>query len=752
VVTGASFSKIRIGVLMGGKGIEREVSFNSGRTICDHIDSTEYEVIPIFQTNQGALYLLPWHFLHRGKITDFKNRLDKETTKIIWDDLKNLIDFMYIAVHGRYAEDGCVQGFLEVLGIPYLGAKVFGSALGMNKIILREFLKINGIDIPKGIVITTNEITQGICADEILKNLKKNSIDFPCVVKPAHEGSSFGITVVKKEDDLLDSIYKAFKCDQTVEQDVLIEEKIDGMEFVCVCLQKLGDVKDEWFSLPITQVIPEKNSLFFDYDQKYMPGRASKITPASCSSKDQKKIQEACIKATKILNFTSISRIDGFLTKDKRVVLFDPNSLTGMGPATFLFHQAAEVGMSHSQLINYLIKVELQNYGIYGHDKKERISMNSNNPKIRVVVLLGGNTNEREISLESGRNVCYKLAPEKYEVIPVFVNDNMQLYKLDQRLLIQNSTREISTLVTDDIKINWADLPSICDFVFIGLHGGFGENGAVQGALEMLGLPYNGPGVLTSSLGMDKCKTAEFLKAKGFDVPNSILLEKKDWDNLKNKTEKKEFLETLLNQQIFPLVVKPHDDGCSVGVKKTTNISDLILKIDSFFKEFDKKNVLLEEFIDGFELTCGVIGNDKPQAFPPSMSVAKETILSMKEKFLPGEGENITPAPLSKEKTKFIQETMKRAYAALDCKGYTRIDCFFQEGCVSKSGKDRVVILEINTLPAMTPATCLFHQAAEVGLKPMEFVDKIVELGLENHKKQARSSKEQKTVKPLFLK
>ncbi len=759
-------SKLRVGVLFGGKSIEREVSFNSGRTICDHIDSTEYEVIPIFQRFDGILFLLPWHFLHRGKIADFIDRLEAEAKKISWDDLKSLIDFMYIAVHGRFAEDGTLQGFLEVLGIPYLGAKVFGSSLGMNKIAQKEFLRINKIDVAKDAVFSSGEInnlSNNYCCpnEKISKKLKENKIDLPCIVKPVNEGSSFGISVVGKEKDLFLSIKKASECDKHFNQDVLVEEKWEGMEFVCVALQKFNLIKaqpshkasrfakasqDEtagtsscqkkWFALPITQVIPEKDSGFFDYDQKYMPGRATKITPANCSEKDQKRIQDICIKASEVLNFSTISRIDGFLTKDGRVVLIDPNTLTGMGPATFLFHQAAEVGMSHSQLINYLIKIELQNYGKFNAAQKDKSNMKLKKQKIRVAVLLGGNSNEREVSLDSGRNICYKLAPEKYEVLPVFVNDKMELYKLNQKLLIQNSTREISQLITSDIKINWSDLPKFCDFVFIGLHGGAGENGEIQGTLEMLGLPYNGSGVLTSSLCMDKFKTAQFLRSKDFDVPYSFLVPKENWNAQKNKKDKKEFLNKLLKNINYPVIVKPHDDGCSVGVEKVKNISDLINHVEQFFKEYKKDFVLIEEFINAIELTCGVFGNDKPIALPPSLTVSKGEILSIKEKFLPGEGENITPAPLPEKDLKLIQKTMRDVYKTLGCKGYVRIDCFFQGSQKNEVKKNRVIILEINTLPGMTPATCIFHQAAEIGMKPMEFIDKIVELGFENHKKK----------------
>ncbi|MCF7899623.1 ATP-grasp domain-containing protein, partial [Candidatus Babeliales bacterium] len=440
---------------------------------------------------------------------------------------------------------------------------------------------------------------------------------------------------------------------------------------------------------------------------------------------------EACIKVTKILNFSTISRIDGFLTKDGKIYIIDPNSLTGTGPATFLFHQAAEVGMSHTQLINYLVETELKNYNLTSIINVNLKKNNKiNNKKTRVVVLLGGNSNEREISLESGRNVCYKLSPEKYEIIPVFLDSKNELYKLNQRLLIQNSTREISLLVTQDLKINWSDLPNICDFVFIGLHGGIGENGSVQGTLEMFDLPYNGSGVLTSALCMDKFKTNEFLKSGEFDVPFSFLLSKTEFfsENFIKNFEK--FSEKIN----FPAIIKPHDDGCSIGVKKIKNDEDLFKEIDLYFKETLKEYVLIEEFIDAIELTCGVFGNQDAIVLPASKVFVTKDVLSMEEKFLPGAGENLTPAPLKKEHLDFIQDKIARAYKFLGCAGYSRIDCFFQEAKISPTKKDRVIILEVNTLPALTPATCIFHQAAEIGLRPMDFIEKIVELGFENYK------------------
>jgi len=721
-------NKFRVGVLMGGISLEREVSFNSGRTVCDHIDASRYDVVPIFQVSDGALFVLPLKFLHRGKIADFEMRLSSEGKQVSWDGLKKLVDFIYIAVHGRYAEDGTLQGILEVLGIPYLGSKVFASAFGMDKVFQKDLLRMQNICVPKDIVLTPTQI-KTFSLSQIEQLLTKTKVSFPCIVKPVREGSSFGISVAHSLKELPLALKKACWQDVTQEQSVLIEEKIEGMEFTCIALEKSehqsipAPVIGRWHCLPATEVIPEDGTDFHDYEQKYMPGRSTKITPARCSDEQMKSIHEACVRVSDALEFSAFFRIDGFLTKDNKVIIIDPNTLSGMGPASFLFHQAAHVGLNHTQLINYLIDAELERYGLLKEviSFQEQESMNKKlEAKKRIIVLLGGDSSEREISLESGRNVCYKLSPSKYEVLPVFVDDQMNLFKLSAHLLIQNSTRDIKNLLTDKLQISWNDLPSLCDFVFIALHGGKGENGAVQGTFEMLGLPYNGPGVLTSSLCMDKRKTNDFLNQKGFDVPKSVLLEKSELETWEEK----------ISGLKFPLILKPSDDGCSMLVAKVSNKKEFQKSLKRYF-ESEKTIAMVEEFVSGMELTCGVVGNDEVTVFPPSRTIVTGDILSIEEKFLPGAGENQTPAPLSTEVTTFIQETIKQVYLALGCVGYSRIDCFYQDEKTSPTKKQRVVILEVNTLPGLTPATCLFHQAAEIGFKPMELIDKIVELGFE---------------------
>jgi D-alanine-D-alanine ligase len=710
---------LKVGVLMGGMSIEREVSFNSGRTICDHLDTQLFDVIPLFQTAEGTLYILPWIFLYRGKIADFQLRLDTQAQKITWDELSSAVDFVYIAVHGKYAEDGRLQAMLELLHIPYLGSKMFASALGMNKQIHNEYLIEHGIQVPRGFALSVSQIKN---FDEVFIDLllEKYELQFPLIVKPIQEGSSFGVFVIKDRGDLHNAVMRASCISSHKGQPVLIEEKIIGMEFTCIIIT--DNVTGNLIPFPPTEVLISKGTDIFDYQQKYMPGAVHEKTPARCSDDMIKKIQDVSMATMKALGFTNLARIDGFLTLDNRVVIIDSNSLSGMAPATFLFRQAAEHNIGHTELINHLIKTELKSYAM---NNQENQNVERQEKRLRIAVLFGGPSNEREISLESGRNVVYKLSPEKYEIFPLFMSKKVELFLLDNRLLVCHSTNEIEENLDKAHKIGWSDLSSLVDFVFIALHGSPGEDGIVQGALEMLRLPYNGSSVFTSSLCMDKFKTAQFLARKGFYVPRSMLLTYDEWRAQDDRLN--QFLSTIH----YPCIIKPHNDGCSVMVYSPKNEKELYVSLQEIFMH--KKFALIEERIFGMELTVGVFGNDEVTVLTPSQTVIKGDLLSLEEKFLPGMGENQTPALLVQDDLEFVQQQIKEVYQAVGCRGYARIDCFFQTANESVTGIRRVVIIEINTLPALTPATCIFHQAAESGMRPMEFINKIIQLGLDEH-------------------
>jgi len=706
-----NLKRIKVGVLMGGRSIEKEVSLNSGRTICDHLDVHKYDIIPIFQDEDKKLYILPWHFLHRGKISDFQYRLKDEATEINWNKLKEFVDFIYLAVHGRNCEDGSIQAMLEFLDIPHTGSSFYTSSVVSCKNLNNKILKNNGFNVPREVLIKYTD-------DSFFKAIEfTNQINYPLVVKPIGEGSSFGVSIVKNEEELINGIVAARSINKDILQDVVVQEKIIGMEFSCIVIQ---DKNKNWISLEPTEIAHKSNDYLFEYVDKYMPGEGEKYTPARCSIDNINKIKKVCINVAKVLEANDILRIDGFIDNNEEIIILESNIFPGTAPTSFTFLQAAHSGMSHRDLINFIIESALSRY-------KNKFSLEDNynlnlkkETQVRIGVIFGGESNERETSLESGRNVIYKLSTNIYNVTPLFMTKDLKFYKLSMQQLVKNSTNEILLSLLPEQEVILSDFPNFFDFVFLALHGGVGENGCLQGVLETLSIPYNGSGISTNYICMDKYKTHKILLAAGFDVPNHEFI-----SNYFTKDEISEKYNLLKERTINEkFIVKPHDDGCSVMVQFCENLEDVLSACELIFSK-SKSGCLIEEYIDAMELTVGVIGNENPIVLPPSGTTKKKPVLSAKEKFLPGEGENITPAPISEDDMIFVKDIIKKAYLELNCKGYARIDCFLK-----KTDKERkLIILEFNTLPALTPATCLFHQAAEIGIKPMELIDEIIRLG-----------------------
>lgn len=340
--------KMRIGIIFGGMSSEKEVSLNSGRNVYDNLDRERYEGIPVFMDVEGALWILPWQLVSQNTTVDIEEHLCKEAKRISYEGLKDEIDFAFISLHGKYGDDGCIQGLLELLGIPYTGPGVLASALGMDKHIQQKILKASGIGVPESTIIQEGEWREN--RDDTERRLI-NFFDFPFVTKPTREGSSIGVTIVKDSGSLGSAIAEALKWDTTV----LIEEYLDGTEFSCIIFEEDGEL----LPLALTEIHPQ--SEFYTYDDKYMPGRCRKFTPPkNIPANVVEYIKEEAARAFKALGFRSYGRIDGFFLKDGRVLITDPNSSSGMAPSSFFFEQAACAGMLPSMVISRLIEISLK--------------------------------------------------------------------------------------------------------------------------------------------------------------------------------------------------------------------------------------------------------------------------------------------------------------------------------------------------------------------------------------------------------
>jgi D-alanine-D-alanine ligase len=558
-------------------------------------------------------------------------------------------------------------------------------------------------------------------------------------------------------------------------------------------------------ALPPTEI--RKGKELFDYRSKYLPGLSRKITPIDLPDEQIEAIRKECERLFVELKFDVYARIDGFLGKDGKIFLNDPNTTSGMMPSSFFFHQAAEIGLNPSQFLTFIINTSLRKRIIQSKGntvfKELQLQLESlihkessaASFKTKVAVILGGYSSERHISVESGRNVFEKLASsEKYFPIPVFLTgntENHELYHIPINLLLKDNADDIKEKIykykvhplVEKIKKQCTDIiqkytqnslsqPKAHSYkslaeevkeVFIALHGRPGEDGAVQEHLDKVGISYNGSNKESSCITIDKYQTNEILKQHGFLVAEHILISEEEW--LKNKEVVKNTIDAKIK---YPFIAKPVDDGCSSAVKKIKSFEEFEAFAKLMFRtteeldkeaadvlqikdkeEFPQKRVILiEELISKkdaihfLEITGGMLTrfNDKGEleyeVFEASEALADGDILSLEEKFLAGQGQNITPARYSKNKASRdnISEQVKQALGGaakvLGVTGYCRIDAFVR---VFENDRVEVVFIEVNSLPGMTPATCIFHQAAINDYKPFEFIDKILDFGLKRN-------------------
>jgi D-alanine-D-alanine ligase len=344
----------------------------------------------------------------------------------------------------------------------------------------------------------------------------------------------------------------------------------------------------------------------------------------------------------------------------------------------------------------------------------------------RIGIFFGGSSSEREVSLEGGRNVYQKLDSAQYERLPIFVDARLRCWLISEALLLQNTTSDVERLCEKRGTLMELDeLPARIDFAFVIGHGKFMEDGCLQGVLEILNIPYNGPGVLGAALGSDKWVQRQLLRASEIAVPITVAVLEQEW-----RQDPQEVKERIAKGLSLPLVVKPSREGCSTAIGMITSWDRIDGAMDEAFK-WDRR-ILIEEKIQGMEVTVSVLGNrQQREALPVTETPWGENkgYLTLQDKFLPGGAEMITPARLSPDVTARVQETAVKVCEVLGLVGYPRIDLF-----VTHEGTP--IVLEANTLPGITPSTMVFHQAAEVGMTSTQFLDRIIQLGRAAHAKK----------------
>ena len=433
---------MKIGIFFGGPAREREISFAGGKTAIENIDKSLFEPIPVFVDGSGNFILLNPELVYAASIRDFyppqsyqdNYRIYSESLgqisedellamistvgiKIFPDKFSEHFEFAFIAMHGPGCEDGSIQGLLEWYGIPYSGPSLLGSSIGIDKIAQNDLIKL-AVGLDKKTTTLTRAYFEANDSAKVFREIKEK-VGLPFVVKAPHQGSSIGVSFVKKDSvedfekavkqclfirevsdnewnsvnkqafvqcmanldegiglpvsmngeviyhpaELLDKLDKNLNETQKVvqlismnsEDTILIEGFVKGQEFSCGVIQTPDC---ESVALPPTEIIA--NIEVFDFKAKYQSSATRKKIPVDTSLENNQKIQHE-VKATfDALKFGVCTRIDGFLTPEGRVILHDPNTIPGMSPTSLIFKQMAEIGMNVTDAITYFIRQSIR--------------------------------------------------------------------------------------------------------------------------------------------------------------------------------------------------------------------------------------------------------------------------------------------------------------------------------------------------------------------------------------------------------
>jgi D-alanine-D-alanine ligase len=333
--------------------------------------------------------------------------------------------------------------------------------------------------------------------------------------------------------------------------------------------------------------------------------------------------------------------------------------------------------------------------------------------RIRVAVLMGGRSSEHEISLASARSVLESLDPARYDTVRVEIGR-------DGRWELGPGTRpqlESDGTVAEMLPVPAAHVPATLaevDVVFPVLHGPFGEDGTVQGLLELANVPYVGAGVAASALCMDKDLFKSVLRDQGIPVTRSVTLRE---------------LNGFESPFGYPVFVKPARLGSSVGITKAWSPDELRSGLELAFRHDEK--VLVEEFVPGVEVECSVLGNQEPVASLPGEIVANADWYDYSAKYDEGGMELIVPPRVPQEAIERVQEVSVQAFRATECEGMARADCFVRDD-------GEVLVNELNTIPGFT-ATSVYAKLFEASGVPYEdLLERLIALALERHERRGK--------------
>jgi len=790
--------KLKVALLCGGPSLERGISLNSARSVCDHLQSEEIEILPIYFDQYRNAYRISRSQLYSNTPSDFDFKLHSHADHLSKSDFGRFLkkaDLAFPVMHGAFGEDGQIQRILEMNDCPYTGSPANACKIAFDKYTANEFIKKHGFYTVPSIVLKSHLKNHKSVLEEFFR---KNKIR-RAIVKPATGGSSIGVYSVSTVAEATEKAHELFT--KRVDTRVVVEPFCEGTEFTVIILENR-------FGMPVailpTEIeISYKDHQIFDYRKKYLATRhVTYHCPPRFSDDVIEAIQAQAEQLFKLLGMRDFTRFDGWLLKDGKIWFSDFNPISGMEQNSFLFQQSSQIGMSHRDLLRHIVKNVCRRYNIQ-FPLYPRLSPRLS-PRLEINVLFGGSTAERQVSVMSGTNVWLKLRNfEKYNPKPYLLDLEHNVWRLPYAMTLNHTVEEIQEVcknaaknekrlkrlksnvlnklnlvkgeANEDIflpeKMNLSEFIRRSEFVFIGLHGGMGEDGTLQKMLEKAKVPFNGSGSVASKLCMDKYATGkviETLKEKGIYTAPRRLENISYFKKFKTIDFKRYWRDLTLELTAKTIIAKPQGDGCSAGIARLYSAKDLEKYMSFVIKGADSiphnvlKNqhgiiemphcamdkVMFEQFVitdkvrvignkikwqiktNWIEVTVGVLEqNGHLKAMNPSITIAIGNILTLEEKFQGGTGINITPPPAPYVKpnaVKKAKERMELVAKALGIRGYARIDAFMH----TKTGE--LTIIEANTAPGLTPSTVIYHQALTENppMYPIAFLEKIIENGI----------------------
>ena len=350
--------------------------------------------------------------------------------------------------------------------------------------------------------------------------------------------------------------------------------------------------------------------------------------------------------------------------------------------------------------------------------------------KLKLCVIFGGMSTEHYVSITSGTSAIKNLNKEKYEIYPIYIAKDGKWYEYTKKVA-EIDILPVGEEIEEKVLIsNPIEYLQECDVVFPVLHGLYGEDGTVQGMLEMLQKPYIGCKVLSSSICMDKAYAKIVFEKANINQAKYIYVKKENEkykyvdSNFNEKECTLEKIADIVEEKLsYPVFVKPSNSGSSVGIKKAHNKEELVDSV-KYAGEFDKK-ILIEENINGREVECAVLGNEDAKASCVGEILPAEDFYTFDAKYKNAESRVVMPAEIPENISEEIRKTAVKAFKAADCRGLSRVDFFIE------NGTNRVIINEINTLPGFTQISMYPKLWETMGLKYSELLDKLIELAMQ---------------------